>query len=115
CNDPFRLSTNALVFLAIWAGPRSTIRKIMRLAPAIRRFKNSMKTAALTPPCCLIMKRMWPREEIAEIRLMPDGRPWFQQWAFHLFCPRCGRRDDRTECARRRRNIYQHLVFEPFS
>src|ERR1700681_330620 len=42
-NERFRL-------LRAMRGPRSTIRKIVRLAPAIRRFKTSMKTAALTPP-----------------------------------------------------------------
>ena len=51
------------------------MRKIARFAPAIRRFKNSMKTEALTPPFSLIMNRMWPREVIAEIRLMPWRAP----------------------------------------
>src|SRR6266446_1978384 len=54
----------------MWAGPRSTIRKIARSAPVIRRLRNSMKTAALTPPFSLIMNRISPRAVIAEIRLM---------------------------------------------
>jgi len=33
-------------------------------------FQELDKTAALTPPFSLIMNRMWPREVIAEIRLM---------------------------------------------
>src|SRR5271165_5970580 len=39
----------------MWAGPRSTIKKIARLAPAIRRLRNSMNTAAVTPPFSLII------------------------------------------------------------
>jgi hypothetical protein len=35
---------------AIWAGPQSTIKNITRPAPAIGRFRNAMKTAAVTPP-----------------------------------------------------------------
>ena len=53
-----RVSTNALVFFARCAGPRSTIRNIGCVAPTIRRLRNSMKTSALTPPFSLIMKRM---------------------------------------------------------
>ena len=53
-----RASTNALVFFARCAGPRSTIRNIGCVAPTIRRLRNSMKTSALTPPFSLIMKRM---------------------------------------------------------
>src|ERR1700681_4757040 len=36
----------------------------------MRRLRNSMKTAALTPPFSLIMKRMWPRDVTAEIRIV---------------------------------------------
>src|SRR6266852_6064516 len=54
-------------------GPRATIRKIARLAPAMRRLRNSMKTAALTPSFFLIMNRIRPRQMIAQIRLMPWG------------------------------------------
>src|SRR6516162_8571950 len=61
---------NALVFFAIWAGPRSTMRKILFLEPIISRLRNSMKTPALTPPSSLIMNLIWPREVTAEIRLM---------------------------------------------
>jgi hypothetical protein len=37
------------IFFARYAGPRSTIGKIVRLAPTISRFKNSMKISALAP------------------------------------------------------------------
>src|SRR5258708_32826492 len=52
-------------------GPRATIKKIARLAPAMRRLRNSMKTAALTPAFFLIMNPIRPREKVAQIRLMP--------------------------------------------
>jgi hypothetical protein len=47
------------VFLARCAGARSTMRKIVRFAPAIRHFWNAMKTAALTLPFSMIMNRIW--------------------------------------------------------
>ena len=53
---PLRVSTNALVFFARCAGPRSTIRNIGCVAPTIRRLRNSMKTSALTPPFSLIIE-----------------------------------------------------------
>jgi DNA replication protein DnaC len=43
------------------------------------------------------------------------ARPWFQQWAFHLFYPRCARHGDRNACGRHRQNRCQPLVFSPLS
>jgi hypothetical protein len=63
-------ATNALVFLATCAGPRSTIRKMLFLDPIMSRLRNSMKTAALTPPFSFVMNRICPRDVTAEIRLM---------------------------------------------
>ncbi|MDQ6703177.1 MAG: hypothetical protein M3Z96_08790 [Pseudomonadota bacterium] len=71
CNFRFRLSPKVLVFFAMRAAPRSAIRKITRSAPAINRFGNAINTAALTPPFCVGPNRIWPRGEIAEIKLMP--------------------------------------------
>src|SRR3977135_2764658 len=51
------------------------VKKIARLAPVMRRLRNSMKTSALTPPLSLIMNRIRPREVIAEMRLMPWRAP----------------------------------------
>ena len=46
------------------------------LRPGDQALQTSMKTEALTPaPFSLIMNRMWPREVIAEIRLMPSRAP----------------------------------------
>src|SRR3984893_16238995 len=67
--------TKALTFFARGAEPRSTIKKILRAAPLIRRFRNSMKTSALTLPLSMLMNRRWPREVTAEIRLMPWRAP----------------------------------------
>jgi hypothetical protein len=66
---PPRVSTNALVFFARCAGPRSTIRNIGCVAPTIRRLRNSMKSGC----SCR-----------SGLRLL--GRP-----AFRLVCPRSGR------------------------
>src|ERR1700722_18470279 len=49
-SRPPSVSTNALVFLARCAGPRSTIRKIVRVSPTSSRLRNSIKTSAFTPP-----------------------------------------------------------------
>jgi hypothetical protein len=51
-----------------------------------------MKTAALTPPSCFITKRMWPREEIAEIRLNAvTGARGFNNGRFTFFRPGAAR------------------------
>jgi hypothetical protein len=47
---PASVSTKAFVFFARCAGPRSTIRKILRVSPNSSRLRNSMKTSAFTPP-----------------------------------------------------------------
>ena len=89
---PCWLSTKALVFLAMWAGPRSTIKKIARLAPAIRRLRNSMKTAAFTPPFSLIMNRIWPRAVIAQDQAHAMARTCgFDDGGFAPLTPRAAR------------------------
>ena len=72
--------------------------KIARLAPAIRRLRNSMKTAAFTPPFSLIMNRIWPRAVIAEIRLMRRRRPVVSTMGVAPSYPTCARHDDRSAC-----------------
>jgi hypothetical protein len=68
-------------------GALNTIKKIARAAPVMRRLRNSIKTAALTPPFSMIMNRIWPREVIAEMRLMPWRAPVVSTTGVSPFLP----------------------------
>src|SRR6516165_6725089 len=69
--DDQGFATNAFVCFETWAGPLSTMRKILFFEPTMSRLRNSLKTSELTPPFSLIMNLIWPREVIAEMRLIP--------------------------------------------
>ena len=94
---PFRLSTNVLVFLAMWAGPRSTIKKIARLAPMIIRFRNSMKLFNHEPHMASRGNRRDQAHAMARTRGFDDGRftvgaekdhivPWRSAWSSDVDC-----------------------------
>jgi Transposase IS116/IS110/IS902 family len=74
-NLPPSGCTKTPAFFARCAEPRSTIKKISRAAPLIRRLGNSLQTAPLTRPLSLIMNRIFPRDGIAGIRRMPWREP----------------------------------------
>ena len=60
-KEPRLLLRAIFVFVAMRAGPRSTIEKISGLPPAIDRFENAINPAALTPPFFVAPNRIGPR------------------------------------------------------
>ena len=67
-----RAATQAVTALAWWTLRLSRIRKILRFAPLIRRFRKRRKIAALSAPT---MKRRRPRLVTLEIMLVVARRP----------------------------------------